>query len=171
VCQQTDKKDFKKKLKELERRTNEKGKELLKGLMDEKENWVLAYDKGGKYCGYMTSNMTEIFNSLLRGVRSLPVTAIVSFTFYKCNEWFMKCLVDAQIVQRDHSDYVVAPNIYRDIKRYETRAQGMHATCFNIKARKYEFLEGGGMTSGGEHHRAKQFTVNLSENTCTYGVT
>jgi hypothetical protein len=37
VCRQTEEKDFKKKLKDLERRTNKKGKEFLKGLMDEKE--------------------------------------------------------------------------------------------------------------------------------------
>jgi hypothetical protein len=66
--------------------------------MDEKEKWALAYDKGGKRGGYMTSNMVEIFNSILRGVRSLPVTAIASFIFYKCNEWFVKRLVDAQMV-------------------------------------------------------------------------
>jgi hypothetical protein len=77
-------------LKDLERRTNEKGKEFLKGLMNENEKWALAYDKGGKCCGYMTSNMAENFNSMLRGVWSLPVTAIASFTFYKCNEWFVK---------------------------------------------------------------------------------
>jgi hypothetical protein len=70
VCRQIDEKDFKKKLKDLERRTNKKGKEFLKVLMDKKEKWALAYDKGGKHCGYMTSNMTEIFNSILRGVRS-----------------------------------------------------------------------------------------------------
>jgi hypothetical protein len=70
VCRQIDEKDFKKKLKDLERRTNKKGKEFLKGLMNEKEKWELAYDKGGKCCGYMTSNMIEIFNSILRGVRS-----------------------------------------------------------------------------------------------------
>jgi transposase-like protein len=86
VCRQTDEKDFKKKLKNLERRTNEKGKEFLKGLMDKKEKWTLSYDKGGKRCGYMTSNMVEIFNSILRGVRSLHVTSITSFTFYKCND-------------------------------------------------------------------------------------
>jgi hypothetical protein len=34
---------FLKKLKDLERRTNEKGKEFLKGLMDEKEKWALTY--------------------------------------------------------------------------------------------------------------------------------
>jgi hypothetical protein len=86
VCRQTNEKDFKKKLKNLERRTNEKGTKFLKGLMDEKEKWTQAYDKGGKRCGYMRNNMAEIFNSILRGVRSLPVTVIASFTFYKCNE-------------------------------------------------------------------------------------
>jgi hypothetical protein len=68
--------------------------------MDEKEKWALAYDKGGKHCGYMTSNMAEIFNSILRGVQSLHVTIITYFTFYKCNESFVKCLVDAQMVHR-----------------------------------------------------------------------
>jgi hypothetical protein len=39
--------------------------------MDEKKKRALAYDKGGKRCGYMTSDMAEIFNSIMRGVRSL----------------------------------------------------------------------------------------------------
>jgi hypothetical protein len=170
VCRQTDEKDFQKKLKDLERRTNKKDKEFLKGLMNEKDKWALTYDKRGKRCGYMTSNMAEIFNSILRGVWSLPVTTISSFTFYKCNEWFVKWLVDAQMVQTHCSDYVVAPNIYVDTKRYEARAQGMHATCFDIQSRKYEVLEGGGTTSDGEHCEAKRFMVNLSENTSTCGV-
>jgi hypothetical protein len=111
VCWQTNEKDFQKKLKDLERRTNKKGKEFLKGLINEKDKWALAYDKGGKHCGYMASNMAEIFNSILRGVWSLPVTTISSFTFYKCNEWFVKRLVDAQMIQTHCSDYVVTPNI------------------------------------------------------------
>jgi hypothetical protein len=54
-----------------------------------KEKWTLAYDTGGWRWGFMTSNMAEMFNSLLRGCRSLPVTAIASFTFYKLNAWFV----------------------------------------------------------------------------------
>jgi hypothetical protein len=138
--------------------------------MDEKEKWALAYDKGAKSCAYMTSNMAEIFNSILRGVQPLSLTAIASFTFYKCNEWFVKWLVDAQMVQTHHSNYVVTPNTYLNTKRYEAHTQGIHATCFDIQARKYEVLGGGGMTSGGGHRGAKQFTVNLSEKTCIYGV-
>jgi hypothetical protein len=65
VCRQTDEKDFKKKEKFL------KGKEFLKGLMDEKEKLALAYDKGGKHCRYMTSNMVEIFNNILRGMQGI----------------------------------------------------------------------------------------------------
>jgi hypothetical protein len=57
-------------------------------------------------------HMAEIFNSILRGVRSLSVTVIASFTFYKCNEWFVKWLVDAQMVQTHQSDYAVALNIF-----------------------------------------------------------
>jgi hypothetical protein len=138
--------------------------------MNEKEKWALTYDKGGKRCRYMQRNMVEIFHSILRGVWLLHVIAIASFTFYKCNEWFVKCLVDAQMVQTHNSDYVVAPNISLDTKRYEAHTQGMHATCFDIQAQKYEVLEGGGTTSGGEHRGAKGFVVNLLENTCTCGV-
>jgi hypothetical protein len=105
--------------------------------------------------------MTEIFNSIWRGVRSLSVIVITSFTFYKCNEWFVKHLVDAQMVPTHHSDYLVTSNIYLDTKRYEAHTQDMHATCFGIQAQKYEVLEGRGMTSGSEHREVKRFTVNL----------
>jgi uncharacterized membrane protein YheB (UPF0754 family) len=37
VCRRTGEKEFKKKLKNLQNQTNEKGKEFLKGLMDDKE--------------------------------------------------------------------------------------------------------------------------------------
>jgi hypothetical protein len=114
--------------------------------------------------------MEEIFNSILRGVQSLPVTVIASFTLYKCNEWFIKRPVDAQMVQRYHSDYLVAPNIYLDTKRYEAHSQGMNATCFDTQDRKCEVLEGDRTTSGSEHREAKRFAVNLLENTCTCGV-
>ena len=38
----------------------------------------------------MTSNMVECFNNVLKGVRSLPVTAILKYTFIKLNEYFLK---------------------------------------------------------------------------------
>ena len=38
----------------------------------------------------MTSNMVECFNNVLKGVRSLPVTAILKYTFFKLNEYFLR---------------------------------------------------------------------------------
>ena len=37
----------------------------------------------------MISNMAECFNSVLKGVRALPVTAIVQYTFDKLREYFL----------------------------------------------------------------------------------
>jgi hypothetical protein len=37
---------------------------------------------------FQTSNMAESFNSVLKGIRVMPVNAIVSFTFYRLVAWF-----------------------------------------------------------------------------------
>jgi hypothetical protein len=74
------------------------------------------------------------------------------------------------MIKSDHSDCVVAPNIYLDIKRNDARTGGMHSTFFDIQTRKYEVTEGGGMISGSEHRGPNGFLVKLSENTYTCGV-
>jgi hypothetical protein len=37
----------------------------------------------------MTTNILEVFNFVLKGIRSLPVSGIVDYTFHKCNEYFV----------------------------------------------------------------------------------
>ena len=38
----------------------------------------------------MTTNVSEVFNKVLKGMRAMPVSGIVEYTFYKCNEYFVK---------------------------------------------------------------------------------
>ena len=38
--------------------------------------WALSHDGGRRY-GIMTTNMSEVFNSVLKGARSLPFTTLV----------------------------------------------------------------------------------------------
>ena len=38
----------------------------------------------------MTSNNAEVMNFVFKGIRSLPVTAIVETTYYKSNIYFVK---------------------------------------------------------------------------------
>jgi hypothetical protein len=37
----------------------------------------------------MTTNISEVFNFVLKGIRALPVCGIVDYTFHKCNEYFI----------------------------------------------------------------------------------
>ena len=38
--------------------------------------WALSHDGGRRY-GILTTNMSEVFNSVLKGARSLPLTTLV----------------------------------------------------------------------------------------------
>ena len=69
---------------------NEAGKAWLEGQMEQKAKWALAYDEGGFSYNIMTTNSSESFNHVFKGVRPLPVSGIAEFSFHKCNEYFVK---------------------------------------------------------------------------------
>ena len=50
--------------------------------------WALSHDGGRRY-RIMTTNMSEVFNSVLKGARSLPFTALVQLTFFRLNSYFV----------------------------------------------------------------------------------
>ena len=52
------------------------------------EKWALSCDGGQRY-RIMTTTMFEIFNSVLKGARSLLVTALVQLTFFRLNTYFV----------------------------------------------------------------------------------
>ena len=54
---------------------------------ENKEKWTLAHDEGCRY-GAMTTNLSECFNKVLKGARSLPITTMVRFTYFKVNLYF-----------------------------------------------------------------------------------
>jgi len=53
-----------------------------------KEKWALLFDEGGARYGLMTTNLAEVYNWVLRGVRSLPLVGIVEFFLYRTCEYF-----------------------------------------------------------------------------------
>ena len=52
------------------------------------EKWSLSHDEGRRY-GIMTTNMSEVFNSILKGAQSLPVTTLVQLTIFRLNRYFI----------------------------------------------------------------------------------
>lgn len=54
-----------------------------------KEKCSLAYDSAWRR-GVMTTNMSECLNSVLKGARRLPITAIVQLTLMRCVHYFIE---------------------------------------------------------------------------------
>ena len=50
--------------------------------------WALSHDGGRRY-EIMTTNMSEVFNGVLKGARNLPITALVQLTFFCLNSYFV----------------------------------------------------------------------------------
>ena len=55
--------------------------------VENKEKWTLAHNGGLRYEA-MTTNLSECFNGVLKGARSLLITTMVRFTFFKVNSYF-----------------------------------------------------------------------------------
>ncbi|XP_062218620.1 uncharacterized protein LOC133918660 [Phragmites australis] len=62
------------------------------------ERWALIHDTHGARYSIMTTNIAEAFNNVLKGVRGLPLCAIIELTFYRTADYFrdrgnaaMKC--------------------------------------------------------------------------------
>ena len=71
-------------------KANNGGKDFLNRNLADKGKWARAFDNDGVRYGDMTNNMAECFNMVLKGVRALPVTTIVEYTFQKLNVYFQK---------------------------------------------------------------------------------
>jgi hypothetical protein len=78
------------KFKEVENELFELSEQAVVWLnTHDKSKWSRAYDENGRRWGILTSNNAEIMNSVFKGIRRMPVTAIVLNTFYKCNSYFV----------------------------------------------------------------------------------
>ena len=50
--------------------------------------WALSHD-GSRRNEIMTTSMSEVFNSVLKGARNLPIIALVQLTFFRLNSYFV----------------------------------------------------------------------------------
>jgi hypothetical protein len=89
LCKVNEEKKFEARLKELEKIFNDDANAWLFEQLPEKFKCTLAFDEGGSRYRIMTTNISEVFNFVLKVIRSLLVSGIVDYTFHKCNEYFM----------------------------------------------------------------------------------
>src|SRR3954467_6339649 len=53
----------------------------------DRARWTRSYDDGARW-GHMTTNLVESMNGVFKGIRNLPVTAIVSATYFRMASLF-----------------------------------------------------------------------------------
>ena len=51
--------------------------------------WSLCHDGDHRY-GVTNTNLAKVFNYVMKGVRFLPLTILVEFTFYRVKDYFVQ---------------------------------------------------------------------------------
>lgn len=167
VCRMLEVEMFETKLEEFKIATNHVGRQWLHDLMRDKEKWTRAYDEGGWRYEHQTSNMAESFNSVLKGIRGMPVTAIVSFTFYRLVAWFDERHAKALELRSQGNEWAPKPTWHLDNAKTRAHTHSLHR--FNRVEGRYQVTEAGWTTSDGEVRPSRSYVVHLNEFFCACG--
>ena len=123
----------------------------------------MAYDGVHRY-GWMTTNIVECINGVLKEARMLFITALVLLTFYHCVSNFetRRAKIQTRIVNGDlYTSYAI-----NKITKYESRASGHTIKIFHHSNEIFEVIT----TSYGFHmDKGNNIQiVNLKERPCTW---
>ncbi|XP_029148257.1 uncharacterized protein [Arachis hypogaea] len=106
----------------------------------------------------MTTNLVECINSVLKGARNLPITALVKATFYKLNELFTRKRAEAEA--RINAGHVFSEVVTSKLHANQLASGNIQVSCFDQQNEVFEVRE---MPSGLE------FAVDLRGLRCDCG--
>ncbi|XP_010656657.1 uncharacterized protein LOC104880719 [Vitis vinifera] len=101
------------------------------------QKWTQAYDLGYRD-GWMTTNIAECINGVLKGARMLPITALIQLTFYRCVSYFETCR--AEIRARMAVGDVYTTYAIEKFRRAEAKASGHTVTIFHRIHETFEVI-------------------------------
>ncbi|XP_057718058.1 uncharacterized protein LOC130932681 [Arachis stenosperma] len=122
-----------------------------------REQYALAYD-GGYRWGHMTTNLVECINSVLKGARNLPITALVKATFYRLNELFTRKRAEAE--SRITAGHVFSEVVTSKLNANQLASSNIQVNCFDRMNEVFEVRE---MPAGTE------YAVDLRQQRCDCG--
>ncbi|XP_057730848.1 uncharacterized protein LOC130946192 [Arachis stenosperma] len=122
-----------------------------------REQYALAFD-GGYRWGHMTTNLVECINSVLKGARNLPITALVKATFYRLNELFTRKRAEAEA--RINAGHVFSEMVTSKLHANQIASGNIQVSCFDRQNEVFEVRE---MPSG------QEFAVDLRGLRCDCG--
>ncbi|KAK1632768.1 hypothetical protein QYE76_007083 [Lolium multiflorum] len=137
------------------------GQEFLHRHLIFNSKWARAYDEDGRRYGQMTSNMAECFNNVLKGVRALPVTAIIQYTFEKLNVYFQNYTDETEKEIANNCEFPTKVQEFMDFQA--RKADSQTATCYDNVDWVYQVNEPGGTTQGSAHLAKNQRAMMLAQ--------
>jgi hypothetical protein len=112
-----------------------------------KEKWAMLYDTNGARHGITTSNLAEVYNSVLRGHRALPLVAIVEAIVYNTTQYFVDrfkiaeaTVANTELVYSAHITNYMSKRIEK-AKWHNARRVGTMQHRFEVRC-KERFREG-----------------------------
>ena len=124
--------------------------------------WSLCHDGGHRY-GVTNTNLAEVFNYVMKGVRFLPLATLVEFTFYRINDYFVKrretssaCMTGGHMYT-SHATKIIIKNTEK-ANFHEIVAFDYRRGIFEVKTR---------LRNRGSSNRGKIQTVDLTQRNCT----
>jgi hypothetical protein len=169
VCTAKEERTFNIRLEKLKQMMNPEAKEWLEEQMVNKHKWANAFDEGGCRYGVNNTNLPEVINKVLKGIRAMPVSAIVEYTFYKINSHFVHRWKKA----KDHIDRGLrGVNIFgkaaeKHLTEQGLKAASMRAELFDPTLYVYSVRTASALNVGGEMMGGRIYKVDLSRVTCT----
>ncbi|KAJ7974396.1 Transposon protein, putative, Mutator sub-class [Quillaja saponaria] len=126
------------------------------------EQWALAHDGGHRF-DFMTTNLGECMNNVLKGARQVPITAHLRLTFYRCVKYFVehRAYINAELGAGNQ----YTTDTIEKIQNWAERAGGHELRQFHTGLGIIEIktqFRGWQARKGGNQH-----TVRLNERTCT----
>jgi hypothetical protein len=111
--------------------------------------------------------MAESFNSVLKGIRAMPVNAIVTLTFYRLVAWFNERYTQAKEMQTRGQRWAPKPTTH--LHNANERANRHEVQCFDEESGKYEVTTMDDTTFDGEVRPLRSYVVLLNTFSCGCG--
>ncbi|KAH1243194.1 hypothetical protein GmHk_07G020323 [Glycine max] len=129
-----------------------------------KEKWTIAYDRGRRRYGHMTTNLFECVNKVFRGCRNIPITALVKSTYNRCRQYLVDRNRKAQRELQSGQTYCL--KVMKEIQKNQEKACSHIVRIYDIQRIMFEFEEAYNPMS---QRGGKKWSVNLNDRYCQCG--
>ncbi|KAK9284588.1 hypothetical protein L1049_023764 [Liquidambar formosana] len=123
--------------------------------------WTIAHD-GGKRWGIITTNDVESFNGLMKGARSVPISACVQLTFYRLVKFFADQAAEARQMQTEGLHF--PRDVQEKLDLYQSRGMTHQVIPYDWDNLVFEVT-----TKFHNNAGTNRQTVKLNIPTCTCG--